>query len=65
VNWSNLIVASAFFRHIHSGTPGFTDRGIHALVGIIVGGWPNYAVAVAIAPNYAWIKETMEKLGGS
>jgi hypothetical protein len=54
-----------FFRHIQSGTPVFTYRGIHALVGIIVGGWPNYAVAVAIAPNYAWIKETMEKLGGS
>jgi hypothetical protein len=48
-----------------SGTPVFTYRGIHALVGIIVGGWPNFAVAVAIAPNYAWIKQTMEKLGGS
>ncbi len=31
--------------------------------GIIVGDKPN--LAIAIAPNYIWIKETMEKLSGS
>jgi hypothetical protein len=47
-----------------SGSPVFSYRGMHALVGIIVGGWPDYAIAVGIAPNYTWIKETMESLGG-
>jgi hypothetical protein len=48
-----------------SGSPIFTYRGMHALAGIIVGGKPDFAIAVKIAPNYTWIKETMEKLGGS
>ena len=38
---------------------------MRALAGIIVGGKPNFAIAVKIAPNYTWIRETMEKLGGS
>jgi hypothetical protein len=45
-----------------SGTPVFTYRGMHVLAGIIVGGSPNYAVAVAIALNHNWIKETVERL---
>ena len=38
---------------------------MRALAGIIVGGKPNFAIVVKIAPNYTWIRETTEKLGGS
>jgi hypothetical protein len=48
-----------------SGSPVFTYHGMHALAGIIVGGKPNFAIAVATAPNYTWIKETMKRLDGS
>jgi hypothetical protein len=46
-----------------SGGPVFAYRGLHALVGIIVAGDSNETRAVAIAPYYAWIKDTIEKLG--
>jgi hypothetical protein len=46
-------------------SPGMTSVFVRAfwLAGIIVGDKPN--LVIAIAPNYIWIKETMEKLGGS
>jgi hypothetical protein len=47
-----------------SGGPVFTYRGMYALVAIMVGNSERFTIAVAIAPNYAWIKETMAKLGG-
>ncbi len=47
-----------------SGGPVFTYRGLNALVGIIRGRRRGETIAVPIAPNYPWIKETMEKLGG-
>ena len=45
-----------------SGGPVFAYRGLHALVGIIVRGNSNETRAVAIAPYYVWIKDTIEKL---
>jgi hypothetical protein len=36
---------------------------LHALVGIMVSHAGHETFAVPIAPNYTWIKETMEKLG--
>jgi Trypsin len=47
-----------------SGGPVFSYRGMYALVAIMVGHADRYTIAIAIAPNYAWIRETMEKLGG-
>ncbi|MGB6236668.1 MAG: hypothetical protein WBG16_04900 [Bradyrhizobium sp.] len=46
-------------------SPGMTSVFVRAfwLAGIIAGDKPN--LAIAIAPNYIWIKETMEKLSGS
>jgi Trypsin len=48
-----------------SGGPVFTYRGMYALVAIMVGHSSRHTVAIAIAPNYLWIKDTMERLGGS
>jgi hypothetical protein len=48
-----------------SGGPVFTYRGMYALVAIMVGHSDRFTVAVAVAPHYAWIKETMAKLGGT
>ena len=45
-----------------SGGPVFAYRGLHALVGIVVGGTSNATRAVAVAPYYMWIKDTIEKL---
>jgi hypothetical protein len=48
-----------------SGGPVFTVRGSPALVAIIVGGsFSQQTTAVPIAPNYMWIKDTIEKLSG-
>ena len=47
-----------------SGGPVFSYRGMYALVAIMVGHAERYTVAIPIAPNYAWIRETMESLGG-
>jgi hypothetical protein len=46
-----------------SGGPVFTYRAMYGLVAVIVGHAERSTIAIAIAPNYAWIKETMEKLG--
>jgi Trypsin len=46
-----------------SGGPVFSYRGLYALVAIMVGYSGRNTIAIAIAPNYAWIKETMAKLG--
>ena len=48
-----------------SGGPIFSYRGMTALVAIMVGHADRYTIAISIAPNYAWIRETMEKLGGT
>jgi hypothetical protein len=48
-----------------SGGPVFSYRGMYALVAIMVGHARQSTIAIAIAPNYAWIRETMAKLGGS
>ena len=48
-----------------SGGPVFNYRGMYALVAIMVGHSERYTIAVAIAPNYLWIKDTMERLGSS
>jgi hypothetical protein len=45
-----------------SGGPVFIYRGMHALVAIMVSHLSNYTLAVALAPNYPWIKETVERL---
>jgi Trypsin len=45
-----------------SGGPVFSYRGLYALVAIMVGHADRYTIAISIAPNYAWIRETMEKL---
>ena len=45
-----------------SGGPVFAYRGMHALVGIIVGHSGGETTAVSIASNYIWIKETLERL---
>jgi len=47
-----------------SGGPVFSYRGLYALVAIMVGHADRFTIAIAIAPNYAWIRETMERLGG-
>jgi Trypsin len=47
-----------------SGGPVFTYRGMTALVAIMVGYSSHRTVAIPIAPNFVWINETMEKLGG-
>jgi secreted trypsin-like serine protease len=47
-----------------SGGPVFAYRGMPTLVAIIVGRAAFESVAIPIAPNYAWINETMEKLEG-
>jgi len=47
-----------------SGGPVFTYRGMTALVAIMVGYSSSHrTVAIPIAPNFAWINETMAKLG--
>jgi hypothetical protein len=48
-----------------SGGPVFSYRGLYALVAIMVGHADRFTIAIAIAPNYAWIRETMEKMGGT
>jgi secreted trypsin-like serine protease len=48
-----------------SGGPVFTYRGMYALVAIMVGHSSRYTMAVTIASNYEWIKDTIAKLGGS
>lgn len=48
-----------------SGGPVFSYRGLYALVAIMVGHADRYTIAISIAPNYAWIRETMEKMGGT
>jgi Trypsin len=45
-----------------SGGPVFAYRGLHALVGIVVAGFPHKTIAVLVAPHYVWIKDTIEKL---
>lgn len=45
-----------------SGGPVFTYHGLHGLVGLIVGHTSRETLAVPIAPNYLWIKDTIEKL---
>ena len=47
-----------------SGGPVFAYRGMTALVAIMVGRASFETVAIPIAPNFSWINETMEKLGG-
>ena len=48
----------------NSGGPVFSYHGMYALVAIMIGHADRYTIAIAIAPNYAWIRETMEKMGG-
>jgi len=48
-----------------SGGPVFSYHGLYALVAVMVGHAGKYTVAIAIAPNYGWIRETMEKMGGT
>jgi hypothetical protein len=38
---------------------------MYALVAIMVGHSSRYTMAVTIASNYEWIKDTIAKLGGS
>jgi hypothetical protein len=45
-----------------SGGPVFSYRGMHALVAIMVAHASFQTVAIPIAPNFAWIEETMAKL---
>jgi hypothetical protein len=47
-----------------SGGPVFTYRGMHALVAIMIGHASFETVAIPIAPNFAWIEETMAKMAG-
>ena len=53
--------------HGDSGGPVFSYHGMLALVAVMVsgGGIAHATYAVPIAPNYAWIKETMAKWGAS
>ena len=46
-----------------SGGPVFAYRGMHSLVGLMVGVSGKQTKAVALAAHYDWIKETMRKLG--
>jgi len=48
-----------------SGGPVFSYRGLYALVAIMVGHADRTTIAISIAPNYAWIRETMERMGGT
>jgi hypothetical protein len=48
-----------------SGGPVFTYRGMYALVAIMVAHSSHSTIAISIAPNYTWIRETMTRLGGS
>ncbi len=48
-----------------SGGPVFSYRGLYALVAIMVGHADRYTIAISIAPNYAWIRQTMERMGSS
>ena len=45
-----------------SGGPVFAYRGMHSLVGLMVGVSGKRTKAVALATHYNWIKETMQKL---
>ena len=45
-----------------SGGPVFAYRGMHSLVGLMVGVSGKRTKAVALAAHYNWIKETMQKL---
>jgi len=53
--------------HGDSGGPVFSYHGMLALVAVMVsgGGIAHATFAVPIAPNYAWIQETMAKWGVS
>lgn len=66
----NLVLTStreetAGAGHGDSGGPVFTYHGLHPLVGILVGHSGSKTTAVSVASYYVWIKEEMEKLGGS
>jgi hypothetical protein len=45
-----------------SGGPVFAYRGMHSLVGLMVGVSGKQTKAVALAAHYDWIRETMRKL---
>ena len=45
-----------------SGGPVFAYRGMHSLVGLMVGVSGKRTKAVALAAHYDWIRETMRKL---
>jgi hypothetical protein len=45
-----------------SGGPVFAYRGMHSLVGLMVGVSGKQTRAVALAAHYDWIRETMRKL---
>ncbi|MDO9061751.1 MAG: trypsin-like serine protease [Bradyrhizobium sp.] len=45
-----------------SGGPVFAYRGMHSLVGLMVGVSGSQTKAVALAAHYGWIRETMRKL---
>ena len=45
-----------------SGGPVFAYRGMHSLVGLMVGVSEKRTKAVAVASHYDWIRETMRKL---
>lgn len=50
-------------NHGDSGGPVFTYRGMHDLVAIIVASSiGRQTMAIAVAPNYGWIKETISAL---
>jgi secreted trypsin-like serine protease len=48
-----------------SGGPVFAYRGMHSLVGLMVGVAEKRTKAVALAAHYGWIRETMRKLGSA
>lgn len=45
-----------------SGGPVFAYRGMHSLVGLMVGVSEKQTKAVALAAHYDWIRETMRRL---
>lgn len=45
-----------------SGGPVFAYRGMHSLVGLMVGVSGKHTKAVALAAHYDWIRETVRKL---
>jgi len=47
-----------------SGGPVFTYRGMHTLVGLIIGVSEKRTKVLALATHYSWIRETQEKLKG-